>query len=106
MELFAFWPRIERDVEPAEHLDERVAPVRVPPSHDPVRGAAARDLDVLLGGEELEARERALDEAGEDERLRRPRRLRIERLAVSSARRILELLQTLGQRVMTTFFSV
>ena len=106
MEPFGLRLRIERHVEPAEDLDESIPPIGIALRHDPVCGAAARDLDVLLGAEEGQAREAAFDEAGENERLRRPCCLRIERLFVSGARRILELLQTLGQRVMTTFFSV
>jgi hypothetical protein len=107
--LFALGIRrgVELDVESAVDLDECIAAVVIALRHDPVCGCCALHRDASPLGVEVEARERAAREAREDEVLGRPFWLGVRRLTETLGDRELQTLgRYVGQRVITTFFSV
>jgi hypothetical protein len=103
----AIGQRVELDVEPGTHLDERIAAVLVSLRHDAFRLRNPGHLDTASLGMELEARERAAGEPREEQVLSCPVGLRVRGLAEALGDRELEpLWRYPGQRVITTFFSV
>jgi hypothetical protein len=104
---FGVGQRVELDVEPAMDLHERITAVVVALGHEPVCGGRALHVDAPPLGVEVEAGEGATRETREDEVLGRPVRLRARRLTEALGDRELETLgRYVGQRVITTFFSV
>jgi hypothetical protein len=98
---------IELDVEGAVDVREGVATVLVALRHDSFGGRASAHRDPASLGVEVEGRERAAGEPGEDEILGSPVLFGMRRLAPVLADGVFESSRShSGQRVMTTFFSV